>query len=150
MKSRLDLVPWDTIAWSDAVTADLLIKAAIGWWTRKIDDLPCVLPRVSIDQVGAVLAFGAAKYSARGWENDAKYHTASGHFDSMMRHALQTPTLDAESGLPHVAHALCRFTMLTTLLARGTLIDDRPPRVVTNKTRLDDMNELAFVRGGDS
>lgn len=127
-KSALHLVPWDVLTVVE-IAPEKLIVAAKMWWCREVDRLPCTVPHSHLHGVGRVLEFGSRKYAERGWEKDAAYHTASGHFSSLMRHGY-SPGLDDESGLLHEWHAMCRYMMLTALLARGVLIDDRPPQVL--------------------
>jgi hypothetical protein len=97
------------------------------YWTRKTNHLPPILPRALLLPVARVLTMGAEKYTARGWENDTRYHSVSQHFAAMMRHAANPAELDEESGLPNNWHVACRYIMLATLLARGVVVDDRPP-----------------------
>jgi len=64
-------------------------------------------PRAEL-MIGEVLTFGAKKYSPNGWKyvenpNDRYMAAAMRHLNS----ARQGEQLDAESGLPHLAHAAC-------------------------------------------
>lgn len=126
-KPRTDLIPYDALLIGGKASVADLLKVFQAWWIRDVDRLPPVLPPDMVMPVAAVLGFGAAKYSQRGWEHDPKYHTASGHFASAMRHLYGADELDAESGLPNVWHAVCRYMMTIALQERGLLIDDRPP-----------------------
>lgn len=131
IKSRPGLIPWDCCLPVDVDAGDLL-SAARYWWCRETEALPCTIPSDYVLGVGRVLAHGAEKYPAmagRSWESVDEYRLASVHFDAMMRHAYSRGN-EPESELPHEDHAMTRYMMLSALLARGTLIDDRPPAVL--------------------
>lgn len=81
--------------------------------------------------VSWVGAFGAEKYSQRGWEQAA----AEGRFSwSDCVRALLSHTLklmvgqrdDSESGLPHVGHIAWNALALCSMLVRGNGLDDLP------------------------
>jgi hypothetical protein len=107
------------------------VEGVAFWWSRGKSDL--VLQR-ALNRVGnwpglaAVLAFGAQKYSARGWEVGIPYsrvyaafirHTVFGYLAGEMN--------DPETGLPHLDHAACNVHFLIAFEARGrTDLDDRP------------------------
>jgi len=72
-----------------------------------------LLPIVEIEQIVAVLKFGAEKYDANNWqlvENpEEKYYAAA------MRHIVEYrkgEIIDPESKLPHLAHAQCDLMFL--------------------------------------
>jgi len=67
-----------------------------------------LLPMKPIECVVKILTFGASKYGSNNWQKlknfDDRYYAA------MMRHMSawkQGEKLDPESGLPHLAHAMC-------------------------------------------
>lgn len=67
-----------------------------------------LLPRRAEREVVRVLMHGAAKYSADNWRsvepmNERYYDAARRHLDAFMSGQL----LDGESGLHHLAHAVC-------------------------------------------
>lgn len=73
-----------------------------------------LLPMASIRQVVKVLTYGAAKYQDEGWRKvePARY------LDALYRHLYEWGmgrTHDEESGLPHLAHALCNLVFLFEL-----------------------------------
>lgn len=153
MKPAAHLLPWDTLTWSDdpSLTVNVLVRATKSWWLRRRGELPCILPREMILHAAEVMAFGIVQHPEQGgrsWEIDERYMAASYHFASIMRHALATPDIDRESGLPHEWHVATRYMMLTALMARGRLIDDRP-KAQGVAGDLEDVNELAFVPGSD-
>ena len=72
-----------------------------------------LLPWRAIQQIVAVLEFGATKYGADNWKRVPEAHQR--YFDATMRHLLawwDGERLDAESGLPHLAHAGCCILFL--------------------------------------
>lgn len=128
LKSRLDLFPWDSVQVGDsyypiATAADALS----AWWYIKPRDPEFSVPRRMLNEVGKVLAYGANKYAARGWEKGIKF---SRLFAAAMRHAdanLRGEVNDPESGLPHEAHFYCNLAFIGALATRhGALYDDRP------------------------
>ncbi len=81
--------------------------------------------------VAWVSAFGAEKYSSRGWERSA----AEGVFSwsdcvrALISHTAKLMAgqrLDAESGLPHVGHMAWNCLALCAMLVRGNGKDDLP------------------------
>lgn len=81
--------------------------------------------------VAWVSAFGAAKYSERGWEQAA----ADGVFSwsdcvrALLSHTAKLMAgqrLDSESGLPHVGHICWNALALCSMLVRGQGKDDLP------------------------
>lgn len=84
-----------------------------------------LLPFDFLDDVAAVLEYGERKYAARNWELGMAWGRLLG---AALRHlaawARGTNT-DAESGLPHLAHAACCVLMLGALVKRSTGTDDR-------------------------
>lgn len=75
-----------------------------------------LLPPVAIDLMAQVMTFGAKKYKPEGWRTvpDAlqRYQAA------LLRHSfamLRGEALDAESGLPHAAHAMCCAAFIAEL-----------------------------------
>lgn len=72
---------------------------------------PDLIPRGVLKAMGDVMAYGAAKYDVDNWqrcEDPRRYEAAA------MRHLiayLDGEELDAESGLPHLAHAMCSIAM---------------------------------------
>lgn len=73
-------------------------------------DLLC--PQVLLE-VGAVLEFGARKYSPNGWRSvpDLKARYTAAALRHMTAH-MSGESVDAESGLSHLAHALCCLMFL--------------------------------------
>jgi hypothetical protein len=67
-----------------------------------------LLPPLALEETVKVLTFGAQKYERDNWQKvpDSKRR----YFDAMQRHAWawkQGEQLDPESGIHHLAHAMC-------------------------------------------
>ncbi len=88
-----------------------------------------LIPPEAIEALGQVLTFGAEKYDDRNWEKGINYSRVYG---AALRHmnAWFDPrysSLDNETKLSHLAHALCCISFLLTYEARGMEeFDDRP------------------------
>lgn len=84
-----------------------------------------LLDRHAMEQIGAVLAFGAKKYAAHNWRGGIAY---SRLLDAALRHLYafaDGEDLDPESGLPHVAHAGCCVVFLLGMMKHRPDMDDR-------------------------
>lgn len=72
-----------------------------------------LLPPIALKETAKVLTFGAEKYEADNWQKvpDAKRR----YFDAMQRHLWDWQAgevNDPDSGLHHLAHALCNCMFL--------------------------------------
>jgi hypothetical protein len=72
-----------------------------------------LLPPLALEEVVKVLTFGAQKYERDNWQRvpDSKRR----YFDALQRHLWawkQGEKDDKESGLPHLAHAMCCLMFL--------------------------------------
>ncbi|MDR2054559.1 MAG: DUF5664 domain-containing protein [Desulfovibrio sp.] len=77
-----------------------------------------LIPPEILRALGEVLTYGADKYTDRNWERGI---TLDRVYAALMRHLLawrEGEAVDAESGLPHLAHALTNAGMLLTLERR--------------------------------
>ena len=66
----------------------------------------------ALEETAKVLAFGAKKYGAYNWADGIKYSRV---FAALLRHLWdfwRGKKLDKESGLPHLAHAMCCLMFL--------------------------------------
>jgi hypothetical protein len=75
-----------------------------------------LLPLVALEEVVRVLEFGAEKYAVDNWRKvpDGKVR----YWDAAMRHVLaykRGELLDPESGLSHLAHAICCLMFIEEL-----------------------------------
>ncbi len=85
-----------------------------------------LLPFVAVEEVAAVLEFGARKYERHGWRNVDK---RSRYFAATLRHLfayVRGEDRDPESGLRHLAHAACSLLFLLEADVSGLGQDDRP------------------------
>lgn len=76
-----------------------------------------LLPPVAIEEMGRVLGYGAKKYSAGNWRNVGEDWRMR-YMSAALRHLfayLRGEMVDAESGLPHLSHALCNLAFLVEL-----------------------------------
>lgn len=95
-----------------------------------------LVPPAIIEAVGAVRTFGTQKYGdPENWRQvePARYR------DALMRHLcayLRNPAgVDAESGLPHLAHAACNVAFLLELERRdGNTLPDAMPHMAEKRT----------------
>ena len=72
-----------------------------------------LLPPFALEETVKVLTFGAQKYERDNWQKvpDSK----RGYFDALQRHIWawkQGEQIDPESGLHHLAHAMCCLMFL--------------------------------------
>ena len=84
-----------------------------------------LLPPELLFGVSEVLTYGAAKYAPRNWERGMSWGRV---FGALMRHMWawwRGERIDAESGLPHLAHAGCCVAFLMAYEARRIGADDR-------------------------
>jgi hypothetical protein len=71
-----------------------------------------LLPTRPLEAVAAVLAFGARKYRANGWRAGIAYSRV---YAAVLRHMWawwRGEDNDRETGLPHLAHAMCELAFL--------------------------------------
>lgn len=88
---------------------------------------------IAIEELGKVLTFGAKKYSARNWENGISWTRCIG---AVLRHTfayLKGETHDPETGLSHLAHAMCECMFVIHFEATRPEFDDRPKYNGENK-----------------
>jgi hypothetical protein len=86
-----------------------------------------LLSSVAIDELAKVLTFGKVKYSAHNWR---KGITASRLLAAALRHVfsyLRGETYDPETGLSHMAHAMCCCMFIIELKITSPEFDDRFP-----------------------
>lgn len=82
----------------------------------------------SIEPMAKVLMYGCEKYDRDNWK---KGLTVTSVIDSLMRHIVafkQGETLDEESGLPHIGHAMCNLMFMQYYLDNKPELDDRSLR----------------------
>lgn len=99
-----------------------------------------LVPFDALNAVVSVLNYGASKYAPRNWESGMKW---SRPWSAAIRHMTQFwegEDMDRESGLYHIAQAICSLLFLLAYEIRGmNQWDDRPktlksdPKVFTQR-----------------
>lgn len=85
-----------------------------------------LLPVRPLEDVSRVLTFGAQKYAERNWEKGFKY---SRPYGAALRHLFawfRGEKCDPETGISHLAHAICCLLFLLEFEHSGKGEDDRP------------------------
>lgn len=151
------LIPWDAVSVTDLpLRIDHIDLLLTSWWTHATNELQVALVPAWVMPTAAVFGYyrDVGKYPARDWETNPERWKASAHFAAFKRHYHAGSELDPESGLPHWWHAISRAVMLTTLHARGVLVDDRPPMTDATRAKLAEFHAeragAAVQRGGVS
>jgi hypothetical protein len=86
------------------------------------------LPANVLMEVGVAMLEGAAKYGRHNYR--AVGVRASVYYDALMRHMMawwEGEDIDADSGLSHITKAIATLMVLRDSMARGNMVDDRPP-----------------------
>ena len=91
-----------------------------------------LLPRYPLEQAGLAMAYGAQKYGRHNWRLGISVQR---NLDAALRHILaanEREDLDPESGLPHLAHALCCIMFAFDTIHHGVPgLDDRSPEMTS-------------------
>lgn len=90
-----------------------------------------LIPFEALDQIARVYHYGAAKYDDHNWRKGYRWSLSVG---ALLRHVslrMQGERLDAESGLPHLAHAGFHILTLLTFDALDLGTNDLPRDPVT-------------------
>ena len=85
-----------------------------------------LLPLCTLEDEVRVWMYGKAKYAAWNWAKGMQWSVP---LACLLRHLAawqRGEELDAESGLPHLAHAMCNLRMLTLYSHTYPEGDDRP------------------------
>lgn len=103
-------------------------STAKGSGARFNDNKPdySLIPMCTLEDEARVWAYGKKKYAAWNW---AKGMDWSIPFACLHRHLAawqRGEEVDSESGLPHLAHAMCNLRMLTLYAKIYVEGDDRP------------------------
>jgi hypothetical protein len=99
-----------------------------GSGARYNDEKPALdlIPLCTLEDEARVWDHGRAKYSAYNWMKGMAWSVPLG---CALRHIAawqRGEDLDPESGLPHLAHAMCNLRMLTLYASTYPEGDDRP------------------------
>ena len=84
-----------------------------------------LLDPYAIEQLAEVLSFGSRKYAAWNWVGGIAYSRLTA---ALLRHVfafLKGEDNDPETGLPHIAHAMCCCMFILGLSKRRDDCDDR-------------------------
>lgn len=84
-----------------------------------------LLSRTALEEVAKVMAFGAQKYAAHNWRSGFKW---SRTLDAAVRHLyafIDGEDKDPESGLSHLAHAMCCLMFTLEFEKTHPELDDR-------------------------
>ena len=96
-----------------------------------------LIPSLPLFKAGEVLAFGARKYKPHNWRLGLSWEETYG---SLQRHLAawhDGEDLDRESGMHHIAHAMCQMLFLAEFVFRGTGEDDRFVSLPKEQARTD-------------
>jgi len=91
-----------------------------------------LIPFSTLADEARVWEYGAKKYAAHNWMRGMDWSIP---FECLMRHMAAWQAgeeNDQESGLPHLAHAMCNLRMLTLYAKTYPAGDDRPPSCLIN------------------
>lgn len=100
----------------------------------KFDDTKPPLELISplaLDELAKVLGFGAKKYEPYNWAKGIRYTRVLG---AILRHVfayLRGESKDPESGLSHIAHAMCGCMFLLHYEKMRPEFDDRAEKAYT-------------------
>jgi hypothetical protein len=114
--------------WNTVISPDDVLVADPATGAMKADGAKNrldLLPFIAIEQVGMVMTFGAAKYSAHNWRKGFNWTRLTG---STLRHLfawLGGEELDKDSGLNHIAHCATNILFLLEMILTNTGNDDR-------------------------
>lgn len=89
--------------------------------------LALIPPALSV-LLAAVQDYGDKKYGQFNWRKQPVSRMT--YYNAALRHitaVIDGEDLDADSGLPHEAHAAASLGIILDAWATGNLIDDRPP-----------------------
>ena len=108
-----------------------------------------LLPPKAINEVAKVLTFGAQKYDEENWRKleDLQSRYSSGALRHIFAH-LDSENLDPESGLSHLAHAICCLLFKLEIELENAKIEEEDPREadITEHTACDQSTESDLLR----
>jgi hypothetical protein len=87
-----------------------------------------LIPLCTLEDEARVWEYGARKYSRNNWQKGMAWSVVQA---CLLRHLSawqRGEDNDAETGLPHLAHAMCNLRMLTLYAKTYKQGDDRPPK----------------------
>lgn len=84
-----------------------------------------LLDRTALEETARVLAFGAKKYAAHQWRQGLSVTRTCAAAIRHLYQFLDGETLDAETGLNHLAHAMCEVMFALNASKTRPDLDDR-------------------------
>ncbi len=111
---------------------------------------PSLIPAPFIEDLAAVLTFGAKKYGDHNWTRGFKWTRV---YDALQRHLLawfKGEDKDPETGLSHLMHATCNIMFLHTFAKEHPELDDRRKsnQGAINIATRDDGHQLSPIPAG--
>ena len=108
-----------------------------------------LLPPKAIVEVAKVLTFGAQKYGPENWKEleDLQNRYTAGALRHIFAH-MDGEKLDPETGLSHMAHALCCLLFKLEIELENAKIEEEEPRETnsTEHTACDQSTESDLLR----
>lgn len=86
-----------------------------------------LLDPYALEELAKVLTFGAAKYEPNNWRKGIAISRLT---SSLLRHVfafMRGQSTDPETGLSHIAHAMCNCMFILWTIEHKPSYDDRPP-----------------------
>ena len=96
-----------------------------------------LIPLCTLEDEARVWEYGAKKYARGNWQKGMSWNAV---LSCALRHLSKFQAgedLDAETGLPHLAHAACNIRMLTLYTRTYKEGDDRAPQWLQEYTSAD-------------
>lgn len=84
-----------------------------------------LIPPDAIEMLGRVLTYGATKYEPHNWAKGMKWSRVYAALQRHLNSFWKGEDRDPETGMLHLAHALCNVVFLCVYQARGIGEDDR-------------------------
>lgn len=85
-----------------------------------------LIPPRPMQALAEIYTYGAAKYAPRNWEHGIEYSRIYAAVQRHLHAYWSGQTLDEESALPHLAHAMWGLTALLEFEFTHPELDDRP------------------------
>jgi hypothetical protein len=96
-----------------------------------------LLPTSGLVAAAGALSLGGSKYGYWNWRGTTV--APSTYVGAAMRHLLawrDGEDIDPESGVSHLGHVMANCAIILDAIEHGTLVDDRPKKVVDDPERV--------------
>ena len=80
---------------------------------------------IALEDLAAVLTFGATKYQDHNWRNGMKWSRVIGSLKRHLNSIEKGEDVDPESGMLHIGHLLCNAMFLSEYYRTQPELDDR-------------------------